>query len=82
MLVVVVLFLKSEQEFDRIYQYGFVTATVQSRDGTMRVFEYQNPGKNIKRRTNRGVRELVVMNQVDEIDLSKELYELGKYEEY
>ena len=80
----VVLFLKSEQELDRIYQYGIVTATVQSRDGTIRLVEveYQNLGENIKRRTNRGVRELVVIHQVGEIDLSKELYELGKSEEY
>ena len=72
-----------EQEFDRIYQYGIVTATVQSRDGTIRLVEveYQNPGENIKRCTNRGVCELVIIHQVDEIDLSKELYELGKYEE-
>ena len=62
----VVLFLKSEQEFDRIYQYGIVTATVQSRGGTIKlVVEYQNPGENIKRRANRGVRELVVIHQVD-----------------
>ena len=80
----VVLFLKSEQEFDRIYQYGILTAPVQSRDGTIKLAEvkYQNPGENTKRHTNRGVRELVVIHQVDEIDLSKELYELGKYEEY
>ena len=43
----VVLFLKSEQEFDRIYQYGIVTTTVQSRDGIVRLVEveYQNPGE-------------------------------------
>ena len=79
-----VVFLKSEQEFDCIYQYGIVTATVQSRAGTIRLVEveYQNPGENIKHRTSRGVCDLVVIHQVDEIDLSKELYELSKYEEY
>ena len=78
----VVLFLKSEQEFDRIYQYGIVTTTVQSRDGIVRLVEveYQNPGENIKRCTNRGVRELVVSHHIDEIDLSKELYELANNE--
>ena len=78
----VVLFVKSEQEFDRIYQYGIVTTAVQSRDGivTLVEVEYQNPGENIKRRTNRGVRELVVIHHIDEIDLSKELYELANNE--
>ena len=75
----IVLFLKSEQEFDRTYQYGIVTATVESRDGIVRMVEveYQNPGENVKRRTNR-VRELVVIHQIDEISISKELYELAR----
>ena len=32
----VVLFLKSEQEFDRQYQYGIVVSTVEGRDGVIR----------------------------------------------
>ena len=66
------------------FHTDIVTATVQGRDGTIRLVEveYQNPDENIKRRTNRGVRELIVIQQVNEIDLSKELYELGKYVGY
>ena len=39
--------------------------------------EYQNPGQNSKRRTTRGVRELVVVHPVDELSLSKELGDLA-----
>ena len=75
----IVLFLKSDKEFDRLYQYGIVTASVESKDGIVRLVEveYQNPGENTKRRTNRGARELVVIHQIDEINLSEELYLLA-----
>jgi len=75
----VVLFLKSEQEFDRQYQYGIVSSTVVSRDGLVRVAEikYQNCGENVKRTTKRGVRDLVVIHPIDEIGISKELHELA-----
>ena len=75
----VVLFLKSEKEFDLQYQYGIVATTYESRDGLTRTVdvEYQNAGENIKRRTRRGVRELVVIHSVDEIGISEELYKLA-----
>ena len=75
----VVLFLKSEQEFDRQYQYGIVTKTVEGRDGIVRMVEveYQNPNEKTKRYTKRGVRDLVVIHPVDEIGISKELFELA-----
>ena len=46
----VVLFLKVEQEFDRKYQYGIVTSTMQRRDGIIREvnMEYQNPNEGVK----------------------------------
>ena len=49
----VVLFLKSEQEFDRHYQYGIVTTTYEGKDGIVRVVEveYQNSSESIKRTT-------------------------------
>ena len=75
----VVLFLKSEQEFDRQYQYGIVRKAIVSRDGVVRVaeIEYQNHGENLKRVTKRGVRDIVVVHQVDEIGISRELYDLA-----
>ena len=75
----VVLFLKSEQEFDRQYQYGIVVATIVGRDGLVRVAEikYQNYGENAKRTTKRGVRDLVVVHPIDEIGITKELHELA-----
>jgi hypothetical protein len=78
----VVLFLKSEQEFDRQYQYGIVRKAIVSRDGVVRVaeIEYQNHGENLKRCTKRGVRDIVVVHQVDEIGISRELYDLANNE--
>ena len=75
----IVLFLKSEQEFDRLYQYGVVTKTVEGRDGVVRVVEveYQNSGEKSKRTTRRGARELVVIHPIDEIGILTELHELN-----
>ena len=75
----VVLFLKSERQFDLQYQYGLVVKTYESKDGLIRSVEveYQNPGESVKRRTNRGVRDLVVIHQVDEVGISKELHDLA-----
>ena len=75
----VVLFLKSEREFDRQFQYGIVTRTVESRDGIVRTVEveYQNPNEKTKRSTVRCPRDLVVVHPIDEIGISKELYELA-----
>ena len=75
----VVLFLKSEQEFDRHYQYGIVTVTYESKGGIVRAVEveYQNSSENVKRTTKRGVRDLVVIHEVDEIGISAELDQLS-----
>ena len=49
-----------------------------SKDGLIRSVdvEYQNSNENTKRRTTRGVRELVVIHPFDELGLSKELFDL------
>ena len=75
----VVLLLKSEKEFDLQYQYGIVVRTFESKDGLVRSVEveYQNPGERIKRRTKRGVRDLIVIHPVDEVGISKELYDMA-----
>ena len=75
----VVLFLKAEQEFDRKYQYGIVTSTMQGCDGIIREvnIEYQNPNEGVKRITRRGVRDIVLIHPVDEIGLIRELNKMG-----
>ena len=75
----IVLFLKSEQEFDKQYQYGIVSTVILGRDGLIRSVEveYQNANENFKRHSKRGVRELVVIHPVEEIGIMKELQELA-----
>ena len=75
----VVLFSKSDKEFENVYQYGMVKSTHVSRDGLVRSVEveYQNSNENCKRVTTRGVRELVVVHPFDELGLSKELYDMA-----
>ena len=76
----VVIFKKSEKEFEKTYQYGIVTKTFESRDGLVRSVEvqYQNFNENSKRVTKRGVREIIVIHPVDELGISAELDELAK----
>ena len=75
----VVLFLKSDKEFDRQYQYGLVITTVCGRDGLTRVveIEYQNVNESQKRTTKRGVRDVIVIHPVDEVGILNELHELS-----
>ena len=46
----VVLFLKSEQEFDRQYQYGIFVIAILRRDGLIRIVEYQNTSRTTRDR--------------------------------
>ena len=74
----VVLFLKSDREFDLQYQYGIISNITKSRDGHIRkvTVQYQNSNETIKRTTERGVRDLVVVSPVDELDIYESLNEL------
>ena len=71
----VVLFLKSEKEFDKSYQYGIICEVHASRDGKIRrvEVEYQNSTEKVKRRTIRGTREVVVIHPFDKLGLMREL---------
>ena len=71
----IILFTKSEKEFDKQYQYGIVVTTYLGQDGRIRTedVQYQNHNENVKRKTKRGVRELVVIHPIDEIGISAEL---------
>ena len=70
-----VLFLKSDKEFEKLYQYGIIRNVKLSRDDKIRQIEleYQTFTENTKRVTNRGTREIVVIHHVDELGLNREL---------
>ena len=74
----VVLFLKSEKEYDEQYQYGLVCSIQRSTDGHIRKVEveYKNFNETTKRTTKRGVRDLVVVYPVDELDMYEKLTNL------
>ena len=75
----IVLITKSEKEFENLYQYGIVIALHKSKDNLVRSVDvqYQNHTENVKRVTKRGVREIVVIHPVEELGVSKELYQLA-----
>ena len=74
----VVLFLKSQKEFEKLYQYGVICDLKVSRDGKIRQVEveYQNFAESVKRKTTRGTRELVVIHPIDELALVRELNQM------
>ena len=61
----VVLFSKSDKEFENVYQYGLIKKTHVRKDGLIRSVdvEYQNSNEGTKRSSKRGVRELIVIHQ-------------------
>ena len=75
----VVLFSKSDKEFEHLYQFGIVTKLHTSGDGLIRSVDisYQNHSENVKRITTRGVRELTVIHPVEQLGISKELHDLS-----
>ena len=79
----IVLFTKSDKEFEKIYHYGIVITTFESKDGLIRVVEvqYQNHNENTKRTTKRCVRELIVVHPVDELGIQAELDEFAEQSE-
>ena len=76
----VVLFLKSEGKLSEVYQYGIVLSVYESKDGNIRKvdIEYKNYSENIKRVTVRGVRDLVIVHPVDELDIYEQLHECSE----
>ena len=75
----VILFLKSDKEFDRQYQYGIISDMKVSRDGKIREIEveYQNSNENVKRTTRRGVREVVLVHPVEELGIIRQIGQLS-----
>ena len=67
----VVLFLKSDREFDLQYQYGIVSRIYPSNDSNPRKVdvEYQNHTETTKRITQRGVRDLVIVYSIEDLNI-------------
>ena len=57
---------------------GRVSKVYEGKDGRVRRVdvEYQNHNEEVKRSTERGVRELVVVHPIDELDIYTQLHEL------
>ena len=74
----VILFLKSEKEFENKYQYGIINSVKLGSDGKIRSINimYQNHNETTKRYTTRGTREIVVVHLVDELGIISELNQL------
>ena len=74
----IVLFLKSEQEYDLQYQYGMLSQLCDTKDGHVRTveIEYVNYKENTRRKTRRGVRNIVIIHPIEELDLYQELGEI------
>ena len=71
----IVLFLKNEKELEDQYQYGQISEIFRSRDGLIRKVnvKYKNSNENTFRVTNRGVRELILISPINEIDIYERL---------
>ena len=69
------LLLKSDKEFEKLYQYGIIIDLKISRYHKIReiYIEYQNVDESTKRQTKRGTREVVVIHPVNELGLVREL---------
>ncbi|XP_066914399.1 uncharacterized protein [Clytia hemisphaerica] len=74
----IVLFLKNDSLINSTYQYGIVRELFPGRDSKVRKVKvaYKNHNESVFRETNRAVRELVVIHQVDEVDLVDGLNEM------
>ena len=74
----VMLFIKSEQEYNLQYQYEIVSSVYEGKDGHIRLveIEYKNHNENIRRKTIRGSRGIIMTYPIDELEISHELAEL------
>lgn len=76
----VVLFSKSDKEFEDVYQFGIISKLHPSRDGLIRKVDvtYQNHSERTKRvAKSRCIRELIVIHPVEEVGISRELHDLA-----
>ena len=75
----VIMFLKQEDDFAPHYQYSMIQLVKRGRDGKIRSADvkYRNHNENFNRTTHRAVRQLVVIYQIDELDIIRELGEIS-----
>ena len=73
----IVLFRKNDKDYSGTYQYGIIKLST-SKDGKIRMVtvEYKNH-ESTKRVTNRGIRDLIMIHPVDELNILQELGEIA-----
>ena len=72
----IVLFLKSDKEFDEQYQYGIISKTLPDPvDGHVRKVDvtYKNHSEGTRRVTARDAKDLVIVYPIDELDIYEQL---------
>ena len=71
----IVLFKKTDKEYSGTYQYGMIKSLSTTRDDKIRAaeVEYMNHTENNKRCSARGIKDLVMIHPVDELDIFQEL---------
>ena len=76
----IVLFKAKEKELETRYRYGRVKELLPSKDGISRtvIVEYQNAEEKVKRTTKRGVRELSLIQHIDEVGVMHELSDAAR----
>ena len=76
----VILFLKSEKEFDKQYQYGMISDVLKTRDGRIRKLEieYMNHNEKVRRKTTRASRDVVVIHPVGQLGLIRDLNKISE----
>ena len=71
----IIIFKEAEKELECSYKYGKIKELNHSHDGIARsaIVEYQNSDENVRRTTRRGIRELILIQHVDEVGVMHEL---------
>ena len=75
----IVLMKRAEKELETSYRYGKIKELKYSQDGIARsaVVEYQNAEEQVKRTTTRGIRELILIQHIENAGLEVDTEELS-----
>ena len=73
-----VLFLKQEGALKNMYQFSIIKEIRNSKDEKVRkvIVTYRNYNESVSRETQHGVRHIVMINPVDEVNVTTELEEI------
>ena len=76
----VVMFQKSESDLSSVWTVGLVSDVIVSKDGLIRrvIIRYQNASENDARTTDRAVRRVVRLLNIDDTSLTKDMAEVEK----